>query len=353
MVNEQKKVMLSKQCLIIEPKDFEQIDIGIYECEVATVVWENKTDILLTYSGIYRGYGYDYQALMQCANQSNMCLNWIEENKEYILNIIFENSMFQPESDIEIAEKMWSIKKKRFFDKLCLRKIQIEIDVHDETPQETVACMYIDAKPFFSSEYCHCIEVAILAKEDGTYKVDVIEDMQQLLLEIRDALKEKSVEAYEWAKNNGIFYAFDDEGNMLAVVRQKFCLSIDNKLISQTDDDNIKKKESSGNKLERNALYFIWAKWKREKHSASSWGGIPMPFGFVTKALTCEKGVFTITSSSGHKSISGTFLVMQEALTMIEMLYCTRGVTEEEINKCYYTFLVEDHQKYTGRNYSY
>ena len=76
-----------------------------------------------------------------------------------------------------------------------------------------------------------------------------------------------------------------------------------------------------------------------------------MPFGFITKELTCKKDVFTITSSSGHEAISGTFFVMQEALAMIEMLFCSRGVTEEEIAQCFYTFLVEDHQKYRNRNY--
>lgn len=289
----------------IEPKDFEQIDIGIYECKTKTVIWENKTNILIMCYGIYTEYGYDYQALIQCANQANMCLNWIEQNKEYILDIISEDSMIQTEINVEIDDKS-------FIDRLCLRKIQIEIDVRDEIPQELSACMYIDAKPFLFSGHCHCIETSLQAKADGIYKVDVIEDMEGLLLEIRDALKEKNGKACEWAKKNGIFYAFDEEGNMLAVVEQ-----------------------------ERSTLYFIYA-----KKFAGSCDGIPMPCGFVTKELVCKKGVFTITSSSGHKAISGTFIVMREALTMIEMLSRTRGVAEEEIDKCYYTFLVEDHQRY-------
>lgn len=318
----------------IEPKDFEQIDIGIYECKTKTVIWENKTNILIMCYGIYTEYGYDYQALIQCANQANMCLNWIEQNKEYILDIISEDSMIQTEINVEIDDKS-------FIDRLCLRKIQIEIDVRDEIPQELSACMYIDAKPFLFSGHCHCIETSLQAKADGIYKVDVIEDMEGLLLEIRDALKEKNGKACEWAKKNGIFYAFDEEGNMLAVVKQHFCLTIDNKLILETDDSDMKKKGFSGNKQERSTLYFIYA-----KKFAGSCDGISMPCGFVTKELVCKKGVFTITSSSGHKAISGTFIVMREALTMIEMLSRTRGVAEEEIDKCYYTFLVEDHQRY-------
>jgi len=163
------------------------------------------------------------------------------------------------------------------------------------------------------------------------------------LSEIRDALKEKDMEACEWAKNHGLFYAFDVEGNMLAVVRQQFCMTIDGKLISETDEYDKKREGLSDYKADRSAIYFANAKY------GARWG-TPMPSGFITKELICKNGVFTITSSSGHKAVSGTFLVMQEALTMIEMLYCTRGVTEEEINKCFYGFLVEDHQKYIDRN---
>ncbi len=325
-----------KQYRIITSGDFEQIDMGIYECETITVVWGNQTNLLITCQRAYAGYGYDDQAVTQYAKQSNMCLDWIEKNKEYIQRIISENSRFQSEYGFEMAGKS-------FLDRLCLRKIEMEICVQDET-QETFACMYMEVKPFLFHDHCHCIEVAIQAQKDGMYKADLIEDVQGLLLELRSALKEKNAEACNWAKNHGIFYAFDAEGNMLAVVKQRFCLSIEGKLISETKDDR-KKQGVSGNKLERSVLYFIWAKWKIEKHCADSWKGIPMPLGFVTKELICKSNVFTIISSSGHEAVSGTFLVMHEALTMIEMLYCTRGVTEEEIEQCYYTFLVEDHRK--------
>lgn len=338
----QERGILSERFQLIKPKDFAQVDIGIYEFETKTVVWENKTDILITCWEVYTGYGYDDQVLIQCANQTNTCLYWIEEQKEYIQKIVSEKGLCQLECDFEMAGK-------NFFDKLCLGKVEIEISVHDEIPLELLARMYIDTKPFFPSAHCHCIEAAIRAKGEGTYEVDIIEDMQRLLLEIRDALKEKDAAACEWAKNNGIFHAFDDEGNMLAVVRQQFCLSMDHKLIAETDDEDMKKKGFSGNKPERSALYFIRAKWKLEEHSASLRKGLPMPFGFVPKELICKEGVFTITPLSGHEAVSGTFPVMQEALTMIEMLYRSRGVTEEEINKCYYTFLAEDHQKYLNR----
>lgn len=187
------------------------------------------------------------------------------------------------------------------------------------------------------------------SKENGTYKAEVTEDVQRLLLEIRAALKIKNMKACEWAKNNGIFYAFNDEGDMLAAIKQQFCLSIDGKLISETDDEGMRRKELSKDKQERNTLYFIWAYWT-EEYSDRMRKGRPMPFGFIVNKLTCEKGVFTITSSSGHKAILGTFPVIYEALTMIEMLYHTRGVSEENINTCYYRFLVEDHQNYIRQN---
>ncbi|MDE7416318.1 MAG: hypothetical protein K2N44_08460 [Lachnospiraceae bacterium] len=203
--------MLLERCQIIKPKDFEQIDLGMYRCETTTVTWENKTDILITCWEEHAGYGYNENAIIQCAKQANKYLEWIEEHKEYIQKTVSDNNMFEQKCGFEITEKN-------------LRQIQIEIDVQGEMPQEISACMYIDAKPFFSG-HCHCMEVVILTEEDGTYQVDVIEDMQRLLLEIREVSKEHNESVYEWAKNNGIFYAFDDDGNMLAVVRQKFCLS--------------------------------------------------------------------------------------------------------------------------------
>lgn len=212
---------------MIHPKDFEQIDMGMYECECTAVIWDNRTYVCITCWEEYADYGYNDQAVTQCANQSNKCLYWIEEHKEYIQRVIAENSMLQQECGLEAAGRN-------------IRKIEIEVDVQNEIPQETLACLYIDAKPFFSG-HCHCVEVAILAHEDGTYAVNVIEDMQRLLLEIREASKENYVEAYEWAGKNGIFYAFDEEGNMLAVVRRQFCLSIDNKLILETSDDNMRR----------------------------------------------------------------------------------------------------------------
>lgn len=327
--------MLSKRCRIIKPEDFEQIDMGMYECKAVKMIWEKKTDISIMGWEECAEYGYNDQAVIQYTKQSNLCLNWIKEQKEYIHKIISESSMYQPECGFAMAGKN-------------LRKIHIEISVDGEGLSEILAYLYIDVKPFLFSGHCHCIEAAVLAKEGGTYEVDVIEDMQRLLLEIREASKEKNEEVCEWAKKNEIFYALDEEGNMLAVVRQQFCLSIDQKLISETDCDNVNR--LSGDKLERSALYFIWANQKIEQHCASSWEGIPMPLGFATKEVTCKKNVFTIMASSGHAAVSGTFLVMHEALTMIEMLFRSRGATEEEIHQCYYTFLVEDHQKYISRN---
>lgn len=324
---EQEKGILSKRWQMVNFEDFEQVDLGVYECKIVRIIWEKKTDISIVGWEEHAEYGYNDQAVMQYIIQSNACLKWIGNQKEYIQKLISESIMYQTEYRFATAEKK-------------LKKIQMEINVDGEESSQILACLYIDVKPFLCAGHCHCIEVAILAKEDGTYEVDVIEDMERLLLEIREVSKENNEETREWAKKNDIFYALDEEGNMLAVVRQQFCLSKDQKLIAETVCDNV----------ERNALYLIWANQKIEQHCASSWEGIPMPLGFVTKEVTCKKNVFTITSSSGHTAVSGTFLVMQEALTMIEMLLCSRGVTEEEIYQCYYTFLVEDHQKYMSGN---
>ncbi|MDE6052905.1 MAG: hypothetical protein K2G55_03895, partial [Lachnospiraceae bacterium] len=304
--------MLLERCQTIKPNDFEQIDMGMYQCETATVVWEDKIDILITCWEEHAGYGYNEKAIIQCAKWTNKYLEWIEEHKEYIQKTVSDNTMFEQKYGFEMTEKI-------------LRQIRIEIDIQGETPQEISACMYVDAKPFFSG-HSHCMEVVIQKEEDGTYQVDVIKDVQRLLLEIREVSKEQDESVYEWAKDNGIFYAFDEEGNMLAAVQQEFCLSTDNKLVSATE--NCEMKRFSGNKLQGSALYFIRADREIGKHCASSWEGIPMPFGFITKELTCKKNVFTITSSSGHEAVSGTFFVMQEALTMIEMLFCSGGVTE-------------------------
>lgn len=327
--------MLLESYQIISSKSFEQIDMEIYECKATSVIWDNKADILVTAWKTCPQYGYDDLAVIQYAKQANRCLDWIEKNKAYIQKTVLDNSKFKLEYGFEI-------KGKNFVDRLSMKKISIEICDEDIT-QELFACIHMEVSPFFFYGHCHGIIVVIQAQEDGLYRADILENTSQLLSEIRDALKEQNAEACKWAKNHEIFYAFDDENNMLAVAKQEFGLSVDGKLISETDDDEKLKKGFSGKKLERSALYFIGEKWQIE--------GIPMPLGFITEELICKNDIFTIMSSSGHKEISGTFLVMHEALTMIEMLYCTRGVAEEEIDKCYYTFLMEDHQNYIDKNY--
>ena len=169
--------MPGERCQMINPRDFEQIDMGLYECECTAVIWGNRTHVCATCWEAHADYGYNDQAVTQCANLSNKCMCWIEEHKEYIQQVISENGMLQQEYCLETAGRN-------------IRKMEIEVDVQNEIPQETLACLYIDARPFFSG-HCHCVEVAILAHEDGTYTVNVIEDMQRLLLEIREASKEK------------------------------------------------------------------------------------------------------------------------------------------------------------------
>jgi len=316
-----------KHAPIITYRAFEPIDIGICECRAEAVIWGSKTDILIIVWGIYEEYN-DVLVLTQCAKQSNRCLDWIEQNKEYIQNVILDSRMSWMEYGFAMAEK-------DLLDRLDLKKIQMEMDIREETEEAGMsACMDMELKPFFFHEHCHCIKVAMQAQEDGTYEADLMEDIPQFLSEIRDALKEEDMEACEWAKNHRLFYAFDEEGNMLAVVRQQFCMTIDGKLISEMDEDDKKREGLSDFKLDRNAIYFVNAEY------GARWG-TPLPSGFITKELICKNGVFTIISSSGHKAVSGTFFGMQEALTMIEMLYCTRGVTEEEIDKCFYEFLGE------------
>lgn len=321
-----KKVMLIQRDQIIKSEDFEQIDMGMYQCETEVVLWGNRTNILISCWEEYAAYGYDEQAITRCIDTANTYLEWIAEHKEYIQKIILENHMLQMQYGFAITGK-------------TLRKIKIQIDIQNGIPKEAFAWIYIDTEAFFF-EHCHCIEVAIFVNEEGVYKGEVIENIHQLLLEISNVSKEKDVEVSEWAKKNGIFYGFDDEGNMLAVAQQQFCVSIDHKLIEETADNNTR--------IQRSALYFIRAEWKTEEYIGTR-DGIPMPFGFVTNKLICNNNIFMIMSSSGHEIVSGTFFVIQEALTMIEMLYCSRGVTEEEINQCYNVFLVEDHQKYVDR----
>lgn len=342
-MREQEKEQLPKQVQVIMPKDFEQVDIGMYEYEAAAVLWGNKTDVLITCLDVYVEPLYRGEALTKHAKISNACLDWVEKHKNDIQQLISENSMFQWRSSSETVEE-------NLLDRLCFRKI--EMSIANGQSLELLACLYIDIKSFFFPNHCHCVEVAVYVKEDGTYNVEIIRDTRRLLLEVRDLWKAKNEEACGWAENNGIFFAFDAEGNMLAVVRQQFGLSKDKKLISLTDGNYMKRKEFSEKTTERNTLYFIWAEWSMEEDNVLWEGvseGIPMPLGFVAKELICEEDVFTIMSSSGHNAVSGAFFVIQEAFTVIRNLYRLKGVSEEEIDQAYYTYLVEDHQRYLTR----
>lgn len=337
---------LPKKRRILKPENFEQTDIGIYECKSTGIVWGNPADIsIICYED---REGCDAQTLAPYADLANQCLDWIGEKKESIQKIILENQTLRQGYGFGTAGEMWPEKEKCFLENLELRKI--EMGMCDEAPREISACVYLDTKAGFFPGHCHWIEVDIQAGADGTYRAEIIEDTQQLLLEIRDALKRKKEETLTWAEKNRIFCALDDADNMLATVRQVFCLSADGRLVLEAEEDGAEGKGSLENGAKRNALYFIRGGCKTEKHSASSWKGLPMPLGFVPEKLICENGVFTVAASGGHRALEGTFFVMQETLTLLEMLYRTRGVTEEEIRQCYDTFLAEDHKRYMERN---
>lgn len=56
----------------VKPQDFEQVDMGLYQCEFALVVWGNRTDILAICWEESAGYGYNEQAVIQCTKQINI-----------------------------------------------------------------------------------------------------------------------------------------------------------------------------------------------------------------------------------------------------------------------------------------
>lgn len=80
-MGKKKKTIRSKQNPMIKQNDFEEIDIGIYKCKTTAIIWGSEIDVHITCWDIYTEYGYDDQALIQCANQSNLCLDWIQKIK--------------------------------------------------------------------------------------------------------------------------------------------------------------------------------------------------------------------------------------------------------------------------------
>jgi len=177
------------------------------------------------------------------------------------------------------------------------------------------------------------------------------ENKIRLLLKKREALKANDREACEWAREEGIVYAFDNEGNLLAAGREEFSLTIDGKMIldflcAPYEREELEEK-LSGEKREREVLYFVGEKISLEKYDKNprSSAVLPLPADFGAKEIVCEENVFTVLSGAGRQPVTGSFEVMQGAMTMVRT-YIYKGVTEDMIQRCCYQFLVEDHQNY-------
>lgn len=169
-------------------------------------------------------------------------------------------------------------------------------------------------------------------------------EIREALFEKREALLKDEQEEVQWAKEQGIFYAFNREGRMLTVRKKSLFQTKAGKVIWPEDSDGVRRENLSEDRQERIVLNFIGS-------GAPSGAGfkaeVPMPSGFTVKEITCQDDIFTIWPEAGQEPVSGTYNVMREALTLVESMYSSAdGVGEDVIDRCFYDFLAEDHQNY-------
>ena len=180
--------------------------------------------------------------------------------------------------------------------------------------------------------------------EEGTNRrMEVLEE----LFEKREALLKGEQEEVRWAKEKGIFYAFNGEERMLAVRKKSLFQTKAGKAIWPEDSDGVRREELSEDRQERTVLNFIGL---GKPSGAGFKAEVPMPYGFMVKEITCQNDIFTIWPEAGKEPVSGTYNVMREALMLVEsMYYSADGVGGDVIDKCFYEYLAEDHQNYLKR----
>lgn len=170
-------------------------------------------------------------------------------------------------------------------------------------------------------------------------------DIMKRLLEKRDELRNGNPEICKWAKEQKIYYAFDEESYILIAYKKEVCLTQDGNMVWPVLRDGTPRENLSEKKQERTVLHLIGKK-KAESASVSKLE-VPLPYGFSITEIVCQNHVFTIRSDSEQGDLVGTFMAMQEALTLAESLYCSgMGLDEATLLRCCYEYLAEDHQRY-------
>ena len=154
-----------------------------------------------------------------------------------------------------------------------------------------------------------------MKKHTEKYMDRHMEIMKQLL-EKREELQSGNPDICKWAKEQGLSYAFSEEGYLLAACRKEVCLTQDGNAIWPFLRDGTPRENLSEKKQERMVLIFTGPKTAFQTE-------VPLPCGFSVKEIICQDHVFTIRSDSGQGDLAGTFPVMREALTLAESLYCS------------------------------
>ncbi|MCI8625956.1 MAG: hypothetical protein HFI40_06695 [Lachnospiraceae bacterium] len=174
----------------------------------------------------------------------------------------------------------------------------------------------------------------------------------ETLLKSKEGLHSLHPSAIEWADKEGVLYAFNTAGDLLAVRNKQIFFTKDGDLSSETYWDGRKKSFLSEQSEKRAALTFIPDSLTFEKYKDRPYlfkGEFPLPGDFIPKAIDCQEDVFSILSQSEANALSGTFSVFQISLSMVESLYFNQGVSEETLCQCYYEFLPKDHQNFLAR----
>lgn len=174
-------------------------------------------------------------------------------------------------------------------------------------------------------------------------------DIMRELLSRKQLIQAEDEGTMAWIKNNKIFCAFNQSGDMLASGQEYTYLSKEGKLLSNTTSDGRMKLNIPEEKKLIEVLYFIPSDLDLQKYDSQKFllkKGIPLPLDFQVKEIQCRDDIFTIFPKSQHQEITGAFSIMRTAVGMVEALYLNNGVTEYIINQCYYYYLEEDHKNY-------
>lgn len=174
-------------------------------------------------------------------------------------------------------------------------------------------------------------------------------DYMKTLLENREAYIKKGESGSLSLGDHEVLAAFDEDGNMIAVIKAWIYISGTGMVMSELHVDGSPREDGCGDKQKVEMLYLLpgdFVPGEDNRVLESENNAFPLPLAYSAGQIVCQDHVFTISSTAGNPIICGSYNVIRTQFSSAAHSYYTRGLASNVLERYYYEFLPESHQLY-------